>query len=112
MIGAALAAAVMTPTAPAAQAQTVLSQEPASTLVGAYDGRVMWSTLDATTGQYGLVKSVDSGAPQAVHVPERPTPFDIDLGSNRSGSTYAVYTRDGDVYRLYAAKRRETSSSA
>jgi hypothetical protein len=47
-----------------------------------------------------LVKSVDGGAPQAVHVPERPTPFDIDLGSNRSGSTYAVYTRDGDVYRL------------
>ena len=27
--------------------------------------------------------------------------FDIDLGTNRSGATYAVYTRDdGDIYRL------------
>jgi hypothetical protein len=33
-------------------------------------------------------------------VPQRDKPFDIDLGTNRSGGTYAVYTRDGDIYRL------------
>jgi hypothetical protein len=109
MIGAALAAAAIAPTAAAAQAQTVLSPEPASTEVAAYDGTVMWSTLDQATGQYRLVKSVDGGAPQPVAVPERPTPFDIDLGTNRSGSTYAVYTRDGDIYRLSVATGAETN---
>jgi hypothetical protein len=108
MIGAALAAAAIAPTAAAAQAETVLSQEPATTLVGAYNGTVMWSTLDQATGQYRLVKSVDGGAPQAVPVPERPAPVDIDLGSNRSRSTYAVYTRNGDIYRLSAATGVET----
>jgi hypothetical protein len=44
-----------------------------------------------------------------VAVPERAGgPFDIDLGTNRSGSTYAVYTRDGDIYRLGVATGVET----
>ena len=35
-------------------------------------------------------------------------PFDIDLGTNRSGATYAVYTRDdGDIYRLNVATGSE-----
>jgi hypothetical protein len=69
----------------------------------------MWSQLDAATGNYRLVKSVDGGAPTAVPVPERSGgPFDIDLGTNRSGSTYAVYTRDGDIYRLSVASGAET----
>ena len=39
---------------------------------------------------------------RAVRVAPRATgPFDIDLGTNSSGATYAVYTRDdGDIYRL------------
>ena len=42
-------------------------------------------------------------------VPERAGgPFDIDLGTNRSGATYAVYTRDGDIYRLGVATGVET----
>jgi hypothetical protein len=69
----------------------------------------MWSQLDTATGNYKLVKSVDGGAPTAVPVPERAGgPFDIDLGTNRSGSTYAVYTRDGDIYRLSVASNAET----
>ena len=95
--------------ATAAQAATVLSTEKAPTHVAAWDGTVMWSQLDSTTGNYQLVKSVDGGAPNAVPVPERAGgPFDIDLGTNRSGSTYAVYTRDGDIYRLSIASGAET----
>jgi hypothetical protein len=96
-------------TAASAQAATVLSSEPAPTHVAAWHGTVMWSQLDAATGNYRLVKSVDGGAPAAVPVPERAGgPFDIDLGTNRSGSTYAVYTRDGDIYRLSVASGAET----
>jgi len=90
-------------------AATVLSSEPAPSHVGAWNGTVMWSQLDAATGRYRLVKSLDGGAPTPVSVPERSGgPFDIDLGSNRSGSTYAVYTRDGDLYRLGVATGVET----
>jgi hypothetical protein len=92
-----------------AQAATVLSSEPAPTHVAAWDGTVMWSTLDAATGNYRLVKSVNGGAPTPVGVPERSGgPFDIDLGTNRSGSIYAVYTRNGDIYRLGVATGAET----
>jgi hypothetical protein len=52
---------------------------------------------------------VNGGAPAAVAVPERAGgPFDIDLGTNRSGNAYAVYTRDGDIYRLGVASGAET----
>jgi hypothetical protein len=102
-VGAALAPAA------AAQAATVLSTEPAPTHVGAWNGTVMWSTLDTATGNYRLVTSVNGAAPTAVPVPERAGgPFDIDLGTNRSGSTYAVYTRGGDIYRLSVASGVET----
>jgi hypothetical protein len=102
-------AAIGTTLAPgAAQAATVLSTEQAPTRVAAWNGTVMWSQLDAATGDYRLVKSVGGGAPSPVAVPERAGPFDIDLGTNRSGSTYAVYTRDGDIYRLGVATGVET----
>jgi hypothetical protein len=103
------AAGALLAAATAAQAATVLSTEPAPTHVAAWNGTVMWSQLDSATGNYRLVKSVDGGAPTAVPVPERAGgPFDIDLGTNRSGSTYAVYTRDGDIYRLSVASGAET----
>src|SRR4051812_16270220 len=92
-----------------AQAATVLSSEPVPTRVAAWNGTVMWSQLDQATGNYRLVKSVDASAPVSVAVPERAgRPFDIDLGTNRSGSTYAVYTRGGDIYRLGVASGVET----
>jgi hypothetical protein len=95
--------------ATAAQAETVLSSEPRPTHVAAWHGTVMWSQLDPATGNYRLVKSVNGGAPAAVPVPERSGgPFDIDLGTNRSGNAYAVYTRDGDIYRMSVATSVET----
>jgi hypothetical protein len=106
-----LAAAALGPAA-AAQAATVLSIEQAPTRVAAWNGIVMWSQLDQTTGNYRLVKSVGGAGPVPVGVPERAGgPFDIDLGTNRSGSTYAVYTRDGDIYRLGVASGVETKIS-
>jgi hypothetical protein len=100
--------AVLVPVA-AAQGATVLSTEQAPTRVAAWNGTVMWSQLDTATGRYRLVKSVNAGPPTPVAVPERSGgPFDIDLGTNRSGSTYAVYTRDGDIYRLGVATGVET----
>jgi hypothetical protein len=103
-----LAAAALAPAA-SAQAATVLSSEPVPTHVAAWNGTVMWSQLDQATGDYRLVKSVDGGAPAPVAVPERAGgPFDLDLGTNRSGATYAVYTRDGDIYRLSVATGAET----
>jgi hypothetical protein len=108
LIAACAVCASLAPTA-GAQAATVLSAEPAPTHVAAWNGTVMWSQLDMGTGKYRLVKSVDGGAPAPVAVPERSGgPFDIDLGTNRSGSTYAVYTRDGDIYRLSVASGDET----
>jgi len=107
LAGAAVSAA-LAPVA-AAQAATVLGTEQAPTRVAAWNGTVMWSQLDAATGEYRLVKSVDGGAPTPVAVPVRVgAPFDIDLGTNRSGSTYAVYTRGGDIYRLGVASGVET----
>jgi hypothetical protein len=108
LLAAGAVGAALVPAA-AANAATVLSSEPAPTHVAAWDGTVMWSQLDAATGNYRLVKSVNGGAPAPVAVPERSGgPFDIDLGTNRSGSTYAVYTRNGDIYRLGVATGVET----
>ena len=110
LLSAALAGAALAPGAVAQGASTTLAVEQAPTRVAAWDGTVMWSRFDAATRTYSLVKSVDGGAPVAVGVAPRATgPFDVDLGTNRGGSTFAVYTReDGDIYRLNVATGRET----
>jgi hypothetical protein len=110
LLTAALAGAVLAPAAAAQGAPTTLATELAPTHVAAWDGTVMWSRFDPVTGTYALVKSVDGGPATPVGVaPRTSAPFDIDLGTNRGGSTYAVYTRDdGDIYRLNVATGRET----
>jgi hypothetical protein len=109
LLVAALAAAVLAPTASAQAAPTTLSAESAPTPVAAWNGVAMWSRFDPVAKTYTLVKSVDGGAPTNVGVaPRTEGPFDIDLGTNRSGATYAVYTRDdGDIYRLNASTGSE-----
>ncbi|HEV2060836.1 MAG TPA: hypothetical protein VGR11_15915 [Solirubrobacteraceae bacterium] len=110
LLTAALAGAVLAPAATAQGAPTTLAVEQAPTQVAAYNGVVMWSRFDPATRTYSLVKSVDGGAPTTVPVaPRAEGPFEIDLGTNRSGKTYAVYNReDGDIYRLNVAAGRET----
>ena len=109
LLSAALAGAVLAPAATAQGAPTTLAVEQAPTRVAAWNGVAMWSRFDPATNSYSLVKSVDGGAPTSVAVAPRTTgPFDIDLGTNRSGNTYAVYTRDdGDIYRLNPASGSE-----
>jgi len=101
LIAAAVSGAALMSAATVQAAPTVLSTEIAPTRVAAWEGTVMWSKFDPATGNYQLVKSIDGGAPTTVAVPQRAGgPFDIDLGTNRLGSTFAVYTRGGDIYRL------------
>ncbi len=104
----AIATAVLLSCATSAQAApTQLARELAPTRVAAWEGTVVWSRLDARSGRYALVKSVDGGAAEPVGVRSRTRPFDVDLGTNSLGSTYAVYTRDGDVYMTHVASGRE-----
>jgi hypothetical protein len=108
LCAAVLAAAALAPAAAAEGAATILSTEPASTRVAAWGETVMWSQLDPATGSYRLVKSVGGAAPVPVAVPQRAgAVFDIDLGTNRSHNTFAVYTRGGDLYRLNVATGAE-----
>ena len=110
LLTAVAAGAVLASAAPAAQAApTTLAVEQAPTRVAAWSGTVMWSHFDPATKTYSLVRSVDGGAPATMALAPRTSgPFDIDLGTNRSGATYAVYTRDdGDIYRLNPATGSE-----
>jgi hypothetical protein len=108
---AALAVAVMAPAA-AHAAPTTIATEQRATQVAAWAGTVVWSSYDATTNDYHLVASRNGAAPQRLPVAPGANAFDVDLGTNRSGSTYAVYSRcttpatdsrpptDCDLYRL------------
>lgn len=105
LIGAALASSA----AAAQGAATTLATEHAPTRVAAWDDTVMWSRQDPAGGRYALMKSVGGAAPVAVGVRQRSgTPFDIDLGTDGAGATAAVYTRNGDIYRLDVASGAET----
>lgn len=86
--------------APTASAAIPVEALEAGAPAAAHDKTAMWSRLDAKTGKYQLVQSLDGGAPTLVAVPQRKGAFDVDLGSNLRGATYAVYTRGGDIYRL------------
>jgi hypothetical protein len=108
LAAAAVGGAALVPIAAAEPPPRTLSAERAPTRVAAWQSTVMWSRLDPATGRYQLMKSVAGGAPTAVGVRQRSgTPFDIDLGTSRSGSTVAVYTRGGDIYRLDVAAGAE-----
>jgi hypothetical protein len=116
---AALAGAALAPAA-ANAAPTTISTELQATQVAAWAGTVVWSTFDATTNDYHLVVSRNGGAPERLPVAPAANAFDVDLGTNRSGSTYAVYSRcttpatpntvpkDCDLYRLSIASGVET----
>ena len=109
LLTAAVTGAVFAPAAMAQGTPTTLAVEQAPTRVAAWNGVVVWSRFDPAAQTYTLVKSVDGGAPVAVGVsPRSGGPFDVDLGTNRSGATYAVYTREDDIYRLNLATGRET----
>lgn len=86
-----------------------LAFEQAPTRVAAWAGTVMWSRFDPASRTYSLLKSVDGRAAVRVAVPPRRQPFDLDLGTNRSDETYAVYTRNGNIYSLNAQTGKESA---
>jgi hypothetical protein len=109
LLTAAVTGALVAPAAAAQAAPATLAVEAAPTRVAAWNGTVVWSHFDPVTKTYSLVKSVDGGGPTPVGVaPRSDGPFDVDLGTNRSGATYAVYTRGGDIYRLNVKTAAET----
>ena len=108
------------PAAPAAAAPTVLSPEQRPPEVAGWDGTVVWSSFDRADGRHHLMVSRGGGAPERLPVPPADSPFDVDLGTNATGSTYAVYSRciepgaepdlprtNCDLYRLALASGRE-----
>jgi len=108
-----LAAVLAAALAPAAHAApTTIATEQRATQVAAWAGTVAWSSYDPATNDYHLVVSRNGAAPQRLPVAPSANAFDVDLGTNRSGSTYAVYSRcatsattsrpptDCDLYRL------------
>jgi hypothetical protein len=110
---AALALAVGTLTCAAAvpaahAANTTLSVEQRATPVAAWQGTIAWSRFDRATSRYRLVVSRDGGTPQPLDLAPSPVPFDVDLGTNRGGSTYAVYTRCATPARADAQDERGT----
>lgn len=108
LLAAAVAGAALAPAAIAHAAPTPLEAVLAPTRVAAWQGTTMWSRYDPATKTYVLVKSVDGGAALPVGVaPRSGGPFDIDLGTDRNGSTVGVYTRGGDIHRLDVATGAE-----
>jgi len=113
-----LAGAALAPAAHAAP--TTIATEQRAAPVAAWAGTVAWSRFDPATNDYHLVVSRNGGAPQRLAVAPNAVAFDLDLGTNRSGSTYAVYSRceapatqntpptDCDLYRLSLASAVET----
>jgi hypothetical protein len=107
------AAAVLAAAAPAGAQERALATEQRPTDVAAWGADAVWSSFDPASATYRLVRSRDGGAPAPLPVAPSPRPFDVDLGTNRSGSTYAVYTRCAhgdtgcDLYRLGLGTGRE-----
>ena len=107
------AAAVIAAAAPAGAQERVLATEQRPTDVAAWQADAVWSSYDPASATYRLVRSQNGGAPAPLPVAPSPRPFDPDLGTNRSGSPYAVYTRCAnghtgcDLYRLGLNTGRE-----
>jgi hypothetical protein len=115
---AAAAAVLAAAAAPAGAQGRVLATEQRPTDVAAWGADAVWSSFDPATATYRLVRSRGGAAPVPLPVTPSPRAFDVDLGTNRSGSTYAVYTRcaDGesgcDLYRLGLDTGREERLSS
>jgi hypothetical protein len=99
--------------ASAARQERVLATEVRPTAVAAWRGTVVWSAFDPAAGVYRLVRSVAGGPPEPLPVAAAERPFDVDLGTSRTGALIAVYSRcedddtGCDLYRLRLATGEE-----
>jgi hypothetical protein len=120
------AAALLVAAAPAAAADTEIATLPSQTALDALDGHVLWSVQDDATKAWRLV-DYSNGVQRPLPVAASVSPFDVDLGHDRSGRLVAVYSRcrealreDGanfgrrgcDIFRYDFATARETKVKA
>lgn len=105
-----------------AGAETQLAAEQRAFTASAVGDTVVWSSFDPAAEVYRLVTLRD-GAPVTLPVPPSAEAFDVDVGTNRSGTPVAVYSRctqpapslepptfsprGCDVYRYYFASGTE-----
>jgi hypothetical protein len=61
--------------------------------LAAYGGWTAWSRVDASTGRYALVTRSPKGLISLAAVPERTSPFDVELGPSGRSAVAAVYSR-------------------
>jgi len=99
---------------PGVHAATPTSLDSSGEGVSAYGGWAAWSRYDAATKQFSLVLRSPAGTQLLPPVPERPTPFDVELGPTESGVA-AVYSRCTDYTALlgchvYELKLGETQA--
>lgn len=87
-----VAVSVQTAAARAQQTTTTLAELGGPTGLTAYVGRVLWSTLDPSTGAYRLTQRY-RGITSTLPVAPRAAAFDADLGTDAQGRTVAVYSR-------------------
>jgi hypothetical protein len=64
----------------------------APTSLSAYGGRLVWSRVDPTTGDFFLVTRA-RGVTSAPSISPRKVPFDADVGPDRRGKPVVVYSR-------------------
>jgi hypothetical protein len=99
------AAVVVLPIALAVLASGALAEAPAALdahglSVAAYGGWAAWSRADPSTGQFALVTRSPQGAIFLAAVPERASPFDVELGPSGGSGVAAVYSRCADTTAL------------
>lgn len=90
--------AALTAGPPAAGAQTTLAQELQPFEFATSRSIVAWSSWDPQARIYRLVVLRD-GQRSVLPVPGSAQPFDVDLGTSRSGTLIAVYSREVDESR-------------
>ncbi|HEV2981994.1 MAG TPA: hypothetical protein VGX51_11220 [Solirubrobacteraceae bacterium] len=81
-------------TAAAAPAPVLL--DGAGVSLASYGGWAAWSRADASTRMYALVTRSPQGVISPAPVPERSSPFDVELGPVRGSRVGAVYSRCAD----------------
>jgi hypothetical protein len=105
-------AAALALAAPAAHAAAPpIAVEKHATTVSTYQDAIAWSSYDAAHDRYRLMLD-RAGTIAAAAVATSRTAFDVDLGSSRTGSLVAVYSRDGRLYQYDVAAGKETRLAA
>jgi hypothetical protein len=85
-------AATLTVAAPAAGADRTVATVSRPTGVDAYGGRAVWSAWDPAVHAYRLTAYIP-GHVRTLPIAPNPVPFDADIGPDRHGLLYVVFSR-------------------